>query len=224
MKKATLFFDDLKLGPSQTHKLRNFIENLFEDYDVIHNDDFAAEQLTDRYPLIQFKLVNRRPAVPAVIIMTDKAVNLFSVIFMNLNKIVIDEIQISVYEKNLQIEEVGFGWSTETYVYEFISPWIGLNQINYQRYAETESVTEKNRMLKKALIRDILFMSEYLGYRPEEGQKINLELRIKTETIHLKDKTLAGFTGIFKTNFIIPDYLGIGKSVLQGFGTVKRLI
>jgi len=129
MKKATLFFDDLKLGPSQTHKFRNFIESLFKDYDVIHNDDFAAEQLTDRYPLIQFKLVNRKPAIPAVITITDKAVNLFSVIFMNLNKIVIDEIQISVYEKNLQIEEVGFGWSTETYVYEFISPWIGLNQI-----------------------------------------------------------------------------------------------
>jgi len=224
MKKATLFFDDLKLGPSQIHKFREFIENFFKDYGVVSNYDFATEEPIYRYPLIQFKLVKRKPAVPAIITITDKAVNLFSVIFMNLNKIVIDEIQISVYEKNLQIEDVVFGCSTETYAYEFISPWIGLDQKNYEIYAGTETAAQKSQILKKALIADILSMSKYLGYWPEEGRKINLDIRLKEKTVHLKTKTMTGFTGVFKTDFIIPDYLGIGGSVLQGFGTVRRII
>ncbi len=35
---------------------------------------------------------------------------------------------------------------------------------------------------------------------------------------------MIGFTGTFTftTNFLIPDYLGIGKSVSRGFGTVKK--
>jgi hypothetical protein len=31
------------------------------------------------------------------------------------------------------------------------------------------------------------------------------------------------FTGEFMVNFHIPDYLGIGKQVARGFGTVERI-
>ena len=31
---------------------------------------------------------------------------------------------------------------------------------------------------------------------------------------------MLGFSGYFSTNAIIPSYLGIGKSVSRGFGTV----
>jgi hypothetical protein len=30
------------------------------------------------------------------------------------------------------------------------------------------------------------------------------------------------FTGTFSANFLIPEYLGVGKSVFRVFGTVKR--
>jgi hypothetical protein len=31
------------------------------------------------------------------------------------------------------------------------------------------------------------------------------------------------FQGEFTTNFLIPDYLGIGKQVARGFGTVVKM-
>ena len=34
--------------------------------------------------------------------------------------------------------------------------------------------------------------------------------------------THVGFVGKFKVNFKIPDYLGLGKSVSRGFGTIKK--
>ena len=42
-------------------------------------------------------------------------------------------------------------------------------------------------------------------------------------TVTLKGQKMLGFTGTFKTNFIIPDHLGLGKSVSRGFGVVKKV-
>jgi len=41
-------------------------------------------------------------------------------------------------------------------MYEFASPWIGLNQKNYQRY-ETSIFSEKNEILKKTAKKPSLF-------------------------------------------------------------------
>jgi hypothetical protein len=39
----------------------------------------------------------------------------------------------------------------------------------------------------------------------------------------IKGTPFIGFLGLFMVNFTIPDYLGLGKSVSRGFGTVKRV-
>lgn len=221
MKKCVLSLNDIKLRSSQIHKFRGFIGNLFKNHDLIHNHDLSSGRLLYRYPLIQFKLINK---APAIIALTNQAINVFSEIFMKLDKIVIDGITIPIFEKNLKIEDVEFGYSAEIFMYEFVSPWIGLNQKNYQKYDEAITSEEKNEILKKALIGNILSMAKYLSCWLEKDQKIKAELQVKETTVNLKGKPMIGFTGIFKTNFLIPDYLGIGKSVSRGFGTVRRVI
>jgi hypothetical protein len=34
---------------------------------------------------------------------------------------------------------------------------------------------------------------------------------------------MKGFKGTFAVNFELPDYIGLGKSVSRGFGTIKRV-
>ena len=157
---------------------------------------------------------------------TEKAVAVFSKIFMKLDNIRIEDTVIPVYEKDLKIEEVEFGYSDEIFMYEFVSPWIGLNQDNFRRYGDADSSdqAEKNQLLKKVIIGNILSMSKYLDYRLSEDQKIKTEHKLKEKKVNLKGKIMTGFSGIFKTNFLIPDYLGIGKSVSRGFGAVRRVI
>ena len=220
MKKSTLLLNNVYLKPSQIHKFRGFVGNIFRDHDLIHNHDLKTGKPIYRYPLIQFKLIDKTPAIIAI---TDRAVKIFAEIFMKLDKIVIEDTVIPVFEKDLKIEEVEFGYSDEIFMYEFASPWIGLNQKNYQRY-ETSIFSEKNEILKKTLIGNILSMAKYLDCWLEKNQKINIELQVREKRVNLKGKTMIGFSGIFKTNFIIPDGLGIGKSVSRGFGTVRRVI
>lgn len=48
-----------------------------------------------------------------------------------------------------------------------------------------------------------------------------IAIALENEKARLKDMNVMTFVGTFQANFLIPDYLGIGKSVSRRFGTVK---
>ena len=193
--------------------------NAFKEHDLIHNHDKKGNPIY-RYPLIQFKLIEKTPAIIAV---TDRAVKIFAELFMKLDRVVIEDIVIPVFEKDLKVEEVEFGYSDEIFMYEFASPWIGLNQKNFKKYNEAGN-DKKNEILKKIMTGNILSMAKYLDCWLSQDQKIKIGHKSKEIKINLKGKRMTAFTGIFKTNFCLPDYLGIGKSVSRGFGAVRRMI
>jgi len=195
------------------------VGNEFKEHDLIHNHDEKGNPIY-RYPLIQFKLIEKTPAIIAI---TDKAVKIFAEIFMKLDRIVIEDTVIPVFEKDLKVEEVEFGYSDEIFMYEFASPWIGLNQKNFKKYNDAGN-DEKNEILKKIMTGNILSMAKHLDCWLSRDQKIKIDHKLKEIKVNLKDKSMTAFTGIFKTNFYLPDYLGIGKSVSRGFGTVKVMI
>ncbi len=219
MRKSTLLLNDVYLRPSQIHKFRGFVGNVFKDHDLIHNHDEKGKPIY-RYPLIQFKLIDRTPAIIAI---TDRAVSIFSEIFMKLDKIIIENTVISVFEKDLKVEEVEFGYSDEIFMYEFASPWIGLNQSNFKKYNDAGN-NNKDQMLKRIMTGNILSMAKCLDCWLSKDQKIKIDIKLKEIKVNLKGKSMTGFNGIFKTNFLIPAYLGIGKSVSRGFGAVRRVI
>ena len=220
MKKSTLLLNNINLRPPQIHKFRGFVGNAFKNHDLIHNHDLKTGKPIYRYPLIQFKLIDKTPAIVAI---TDRAVKIFAEIFMKLDKIVIEDTVIPVFEKDLKVEEVEFGYSDEIFMYEFASPWIGLNQKNFIKYNDAGR-EEKNEMLKRVMTGNILSMSKHLDYWLSQDQKIKIDHKLKEIKVNLKGKSMTAFNGIFKTNFCLPNYLGIGKSVSRGFGAVRRMI
>lgn len=220
MKKSTLLLNNINLRPPQIHKFRGFVGNAFKNHDLIHNHDLKTGKPIYRYPLIQFKLIDKTPAIVAI---TDRAVKIFAEIFMKLDKIVIEDTVIPVFEKDLKVEEVEFGYSDEIFMYEFASPWIGLNQKNFKKYSDAGN-DEKNEMLKRVMTGNILSMAKYLDCWLSQDQKIKIDHKLKETKVNLKGKSMTAFNGIFKANFCLPNYLGIGKSVSRGFGAVRRMI
>jgi Cas6b C-terminal domain len=58
------------------------------------------------------------------------------------------------------------------------------------------------------------------------GQHVHCRLAAETPGLRsrncrLKGVPMIGFLGTFRINFLIPAWLGIGKSVSRGFGTVE---
>lgn len=221
MKKSILYFNDISLSPSQIHKLRGYIGNLFREYDLIHNHDIETGKPIYRYPLIQFKIINK---IPAILALTQRAIQVFTEIFMSLDEIVIDGRQIPLLDKDLSVETCEFGFSGETYMYEFVSPWMGLNQKNFKEFASHGTQREKNELLKRILTGNLLSMSKYLDFHLGIDQRIKTDLQLKEVKVNLKGRQMIGFKGIFKTNFMIPDYAGLGKSVSRGYGAVQKIL
>ncbi len=221
MKKSILYFNSISLKAYQIHKLRGYVGNLFKENDLVHNHDIETGKMIYRYPLIQFKIIND---IPVIIALTERAINVFSKIFMSLDEIVIDNRSIPVLEKDLTIENCNFCFSEETYLYKFTSPWIALNQNNFRIYTASKTQKEKSDLLKSVLTGNLLSMAKYLGLHLESDQRIRTDLQVKEVTVNLKGKQMVGFIGIFKVNFEIPDYVGLGKSVSRGYGTVKKLL
>lgn len=218
MQKSILYLNSLPLKSHQVHKFRGFIGNLFSNYDLIHNHDPISGKIIYRYPLIQFKLINKTPAIIAV---TAEAVRIFTEIFMQLDYVDIDGQSLPVYEKDLKIETIHFGYSETMHSYIFQSPWIALNQANYKRYIRSGQTSETQKLLKRALIGNILSMAKHLDCWLGPSERIQVCFSaMKERRVNLKGNVLFGFTGAFETNFRIPDYLGLGKSVSRGFGTV----
>jgi hypothetical protein len=109
-------------------------------------------------------------------------------------------------------------------MYEFLSPWMALNQKNYSTFIKLNTFEEKKALLKRILIGNILSMAKYLGCHLEPDQRIQSDLNFRQLRTTLKGKSMLGFEGTFKTNFHLPDYSALGKSVSRGYGCIKKCI
>jgi len=95
-----------------------------------------------------------------------------------------------------------------------------LNEENYQRY-KNYNYSERTDQLRSILIRNIMAMAKTFQYFIES--KIMLNTSLKETTIKFKGKDAIGFLGTFQVNFNLPNYIGLGKSVSRGFGTIKKI-
>ena len=112
--------------------------------------------------------------------------------------------------------------TNEPLSYSFLTPWLALNEKNYEKYQRLGSWGKRKELLEKILIGNIISMSKSLGYTVPAPIEARIQ-HLKEVKTSLKGTPMLGFLGNFSVNFEIPDYWGIGKSVSRGFGTVKRV-
>ena len=90
------------------------------------------------------------------------------------------------------------------------------------RKANSENQKEKNDLLKRILIGNILSMSKYLDLQLEQDQKINADLQFKQTKVTLKGQQMIGFKGMFKTIWDWVSQCLAGLEVLKKSYEIKR--
>ena len=125
-----------------------------------------------------------------------------------------------IVERGIALKDEEFGISDKIRSYEFATPWLALSQENYKRFYTLKGKEERDEFVRKILIGNIISMSKSLGYEILAQIKCDTDLHFQKD--RLKDVSVMTFTGKFLVNFLIPDYLGLGKSVSRGFGAVKQ--
>lgn len=194
-------------------KLRGCIASLFKEQSILHQH--ADDGYIYTYPRVQYKVINGTAVIIGIEDAT-KAVKELSCI----EKLKLGRSSYSVKELHIKERSEEFGVARESIRYAFLSPWLALNPKNYALYKGIREWRERKRFINNILVGNILSMSKGLDYIVR--QKVHCHSLLNEENVTYKGVNVIAFNGEFKVNFKIPDYLGIGKGVSQGFGTVKR--
>jgi len=217
MKLKTMF---LKMESDQpiredSAKLRGFFANKFNSYLLLHNH-LGNNKFLYQYPRIQYKTINHTKMILGLA----KGVDVLQSIYNQYDQIVLAGHTYQIFSKEISLKIEDFGIALENIKYEFLTPWFALNEENYQRY-KNYSYSERTDQLRSILIRNIMAMAKTFKYFVES--KIIVNTNLKETSIKFKGKDVIGFLGTFQVNFNLPDYIGLGKSVSCGFGTIKKI-
>ena len=196
--------------------LRGAIASRNKDNSLLHQHATDGEPIY-KYPLVQYKIIKGEGFLVGF---NEGAKTITNLEILNERFEFCAEKYI-LLQNELIFHSNPIGTNKEFLHYHFLSLWLALNEENYQKYMRMDK-QEKNQLLSKILIGNILSMSKGLEYVVTEEIKAS-SLDVHEVPARLKGVPMIGFMGKFKVNFEIPDYLGIGKSVSRGFGTVKKI-
>ena len=196
-------------------KMRGAVAAQFEQYILLHHH--FGQLLLYRYPMIQYKFLGPSPTIVGI----NEGADLLHKIHYDLDRLTIRREEIKIIGKNLIFRSDDYRLSSQPISYSFLTPWLALNEKNYEQYMKFGTWSERKELLENILIGNILSVSKSLGYTVAEPIKVEIGKMHEVKT-RLKDVPMIGFLGTFSVNFEIPDYWGLGKSVSRGFGTLIK--
>lgn len=194
-------------------QLRGFFATKFNEYTLLHQHN--ADKLIYRYPLVQYKIIDKTPTVIGI----NEGAEVLKEIYDKYDEINLNGNVYEIVERGISVKNPEFGISDKLVQYEFVTPWFALNQENYKQYLST-GTKKRKELLNRTLVGNMLSMSKSLDYQVPERIECHADVKIHKD--RLKNNDIITFRGTFCTNFLIPDYLGLGKSVSRGFGAVKK--
>lgn len=184
---------------------------------LFHSHD--AETLRYAYPLIQYKTINGQAAIVAI----DEGTNSLARLtypFTRTIRIGEKELTATICESMACSTLVDYTPSPVRYT---ISNWLPLNKENYEAYAKTEDLADRLQLLKRMLTGNILSFAKGIGLHLESELKVTLHEAKATKPVFFKRQKMMTFNADFSINLRLPQFIGLGKGVSVGFGTIREV-
>ncbi len=213
----TILFSN-PINEEELKYFRGAVISSLENKDILFHNH-SGEGYRYSYPLIQYKRIHQKAAIFCLGEGIDSIYELFRA-----NNFTF-QLKDRIIEAKLdKIETHTFRMGTTTLpIYYRISNWLPLNKKNYEAYIKYEDVKDRISLLERILTANIISMLK--------GLEIHVENDIHTTITNILNQRFVIFKGVkllsldleFKTDFQIPNYIGLGKSVSLGFGNVSQL-
>ncbi len=195
--------------------LRSFFRKTSEHYTFVHQQ--SAAPCIHRYPVIQCKWIKNRILVIGI----GQGAGLLQEISGNGENIIAGAERCILRGGDQDIRLESFCMSDKTHSYEFLTPWLALNQQNARKFYNLKGKQERDAFMQKILAGNLTTLAKSLDYNLPAALMCVSRVRFRRERIH--DENVMVFVGSFETNLKIPDYLGIGQSISQGYGTIRSV-
>lgn len=217
MKYIILKFNDVNLDVRDIAKVRGYFASKFSDNPLLHNH-LPNGKFSYKFPKIQYRLFDGNPALIAM----EEGIEVLKEVFLLSDEMVIGNRVITLNEKEIISFDVEINQQNEFIYYQFISPYMALNQENYLKYQEADKY-DKLKLLTGIIKNNLKTISKGFSYEIPDFENITVEANLKPKMVNFKNVKMLCFTGDFKTNFLIPDYWGLGKQTARGFGIIKKI-
>ncbi len=203
------FFPKGKISAEQVRGFFGYV--MLDDSGFHHHSD----RLIYEYPKVQYKVLDNKIYV---IGLEDYAEKIYAAVTKT-RKLIIANKEFLI--RNINFETTNFEIRESDAKYKFITPWIALNNKNYFLFRNLHTTEERKQMLNKILAGNILSFLK--------GLNIFIDFRLIPQVDYFKVIKVVvnknAFVGVytkFGINILMPDYIGIGKSVSKGYGTIVR--
>lgn len=211
-------FPEIKLQTRDAHKLRGHFGNLFKEHSPLLHNHYKSGQLRYRYPLVQYKVIDKIPMLVGI----EEGAELLTQLFLKIEEIDVDGEMIPVNTKNIEVKKEKIGYSEELQEYRFKTLWMGLNQKNFSEYQILENQDDKNKLLNRLIIGNILGFYSNIKLHLKSEERLFAKVNVFEKSTKFKGNDMIAFSGSFMVNAFLPNYIGLGKSVSRGFGTLSR--
>ena len=215
LKIFTLTLDPVDPVQFSIADIRAYFTVKLEEYTVLNKSNDTA--FIYRYPAVQCKQIKNT----LIIIGISQGAALLEQLSQDLNEISAGINTCTILERDAVIRNEEFGISDTTHTYEFLTPWLALNQQNAKKFYDLKGKPDRDAFIRRILIGNLETLAKSLDYKTPVP--ITCEAKIRFRIDWMGRENVMVFLGKFKTNLRIPDYFGMGLSVSQGFGTIKRI-
>ena len=214
---ACILFDG-RLSEREIPSFRGAVMGIAGNDPLFHNHTEDAKDI-NRYPRIQYKLIDGLPAVVGILEGADAVKRLFIPgakhvlrIGREYREFVVQDVREEVFMPSLTEGKIGR--------YR-IHAWLPLNSENYEEYQGISSLAERVTKLDEILTGNILSLYKACEAFVEDrivAHVVDLAPRIVT----FKSVRMQAFDAVVESNFALPLHCGIGKGVSHGFGVVGK--
>ena len=213
---TTIQFPDIHLQTRDAHKLRGYFGNLFKEHSPLLHNHYEDGTSRYAYPMVQYKVIDKTP----ILVGFQEGAELLVSLFLKIREIDIEGQKYPVLAKNIQQKQCELSVNKHLYNYFFKTLWMALNQENFRKYQQMNEA-DRNTFLNKQLQNNIL--SFYKGLAFHINERVMAICSVEERETMFKSRSMLAFTGKFTSNAYLPEWVGIGKAVSRGFGTVSLI-
>jgi len=202
----------------------NPLQFSLEEARSFFNKELAAYSLTDkspgtihRYQALQCKYVKN----DLMVIGLSQGAGLLLQLAEGRDTILTGVNACTISRRDSAIRNGEFGITGSPHLYEFLTPWLALNQQNAKKFYDLKGKPERDAFMQKLLLGHLNTLAKSLDYKPPIP--ISCEPKVRFRRDRIDNENVIVFLGKFRTNLSIPDFLGIGQSVSRGFGTIRGI-
>jgi Cas6b C-terminal domain/Cas6b N-terminal domain len=203
------------LSPGEATHLRGYFGSAFAEEELLHHRR-PDGTLIYAYPRVRFVVLDRT----AHLIGLADGGDLVERLWREVETVRLRDEVLPVLDATLLRRQEPLGDCAEPVEYRFVNPWLGLNSANHARYRSARTDAERWAVLERVLVGNCLSLSKSFGVWVT-GRLAADARRLRPRQVNFKGQPMVAFEGPFRVNFRLPNWIGLGKSVSRGFGTVE---